>query len=82
MGNVRTELLQLRALAADWMNGAEPAVDSALYGKKAAKDEEKIQFPSRPVGPSQTQLVLIRNIVFGLVSLRHHIQANIIDKKR
>jgi cytoplasmic FMR1 interacting protein len=65
--HIRGELLQLRAIAADWMSGEEPVTDSALYGKKAAKDEDKVQFPDRAVGPSLTQLDLIRNIVYGLI---------------
>eukprot|EP01111_Echinosteliopsis_oligospora_P015952 TRINITY_DN6483_c0_g1_i1.p1 TRINITY_DN6483_c0_g1~~TRINITY_DN6483_c0_g1_i1.p1 ORF type:complete len:1368 (+),score=367.50 TRINITY_DN6483_c0_g1_i1:181-4284(+) len=64
--NVRSELLQLRAIAADWMGGTEP-VDPALYGKKSAKEDEKVQYPSRAVGPSPTQLDLIRNITYGLI---------------
>lgn len=67
--NLRTELLQLRTLAADWINGVEPTLDSALYGKKSSKEEDKIQYPVRAVAPNITQLNLIRNIVFGLVSL-------------
>lgn len=66
--NIRAELLQLRALAADWINGVEPTVDSALYGKKSSKEEDKVQYPVRAVAPNITQLSLIRNIVFGLVS--------------
>eukprot|EP01113_Clastostelium_recurvatum_P001498 TRINITY_DN1060_c0_g1_i3.p1 TRINITY_DN1060_c0_g1~~TRINITY_DN1060_c0_g1_i3.p1 ORF type:complete len:1328 (-),score=521.15 TRINITY_DN1060_c0_g1_i3:101-4084(-) len=62
---IRSELLQLRTIAADWAGGIEP-VDPALYGKKAEKDE-KVQIPSRTTGPSHTQLVLIRNLVFGLI---------------
>jgi cytoplasmic FMR1 interacting protein len=64
--NIRAELLQLRAIAADWMGGTEP-VDPALYGKKSSKDEDKVQYPHRNVGPSPTQLGLIRNIVYGLI---------------
>lgn len=67
--NIRGELLQLRSIAADWMSGAEPVADPALYGKKSGKDEEKVQIPPRSVGPSSTQLDLIRNIVYGLVSI-------------
>lgn len=64
--NIRSELLQLRAIAADWMGGTEP-VDPALYGKKSSKDEDKVQYPQRNVGPSPTQLDLIRNICYGLI---------------
>lgn len=67
--NIRGELLQLRAIAADWSTGVEPVTDPALYGKKSSKDEDRIQLPSRAMGPSSTQLDLIRNIVYGLVSL-------------
>lgn len=61
--------MQLRAIAADWITGVEPVADPALYGKKSSKDEDKIQLPSRAMGPSGTQLELIRNIVYGLVSI-------------
>jgi hypothetical protein len=66
--HIRGELLQLRAIASDWITGAEPVADPALYGKKSTKEEDKVQFPDRAVGPSATQLDLIRNIVYGLVS--------------
>lgn len=65
--NIRGELLQLRALAADWIHGTEPVADPALYGKKDGKEVEKVQYPVRAVGPNVTQLNLIRNAVYGLI---------------
>jgi len=64
----RTELMQMRFVGADWLNGVEPD-DPVLQGKKP-KEGEKVQLASRSVAPSPTQLVLIRNTAFGLLSLK------------
>jgi len=63
--NVRSELLQLRFFCADWANGVEPN-DPCIFGKKPEKDE-KWPIASRPVGPTLTQLELIRMTVYGFV---------------
>eukprot|EP01104_Vermistella_antarctica_P000182 TRINITY_DN1020_c1_g4_i1.p1 TRINITY_DN1020_c1_g4~~TRINITY_DN1020_c1_g4_i1.p1 ORF type:complete len:1278 (-),score=381.80 TRINITY_DN1020_c1_g4_i1:98-3931(-) len=66
---VRSELLSLRTMAADWKDGKEPN-DPAIFGKKETKGQGtvEIKIPSRQVGPSPTQLTLIRNVVFGFIS--------------
>ncbi len=73
---VREELLQLRTMAADWKGGQEPD-DPALFGKKVktSKTTSGSDVPERAVGPSQTQLDLVRTIVYGLVAHRY------LDKK-
>eukprot|EP01105_Mastigella_eilhardi_P007592 TRINITY_DN1906_c0_g1_i1.p1 TRINITY_DN1906_c0_g1~~TRINITY_DN1906_c0_g1_i1.p1 ORF type:complete len:1157 (+),score=386.18 TRINITY_DN1906_c0_g1_i1:74-3472(+) len=62
----RTEVLQLRTLAVDWMNGVEP-VDPAMYGKKSKEKDVAVQYPTRQVGPASTQLDLIRNIIYEIM---------------
>jgi cytoplasmic FMR1 interacting protein len=66
----REEMLHLRAMAADWKGGIEPD-DPALFGKKVKKGSSSApEVPERAVGPSPTQLDLMRTIVYGLVSHR------------
>lgn len=50
---ILSDLMQLRFIGADWSNGIEP-VDSS--SSKKSKDNEKISFPLRSVGPSPTQV--------------------------
>eukprot|EP01114_Cavostelium_apophysatum_P018213 TRINITY_DN5592_c0_g1_i1.p1 TRINITY_DN5592_c0_g1~~TRINITY_DN5592_c0_g1_i1.p1 ORF type:complete len:1338 (-),score=458.14 TRINITY_DN5592_c0_g1_i1:118-4131(-) len=63
---LRGDLMQLRSIGADWFSGTEPVSDPVLQGKKS-KDNDRIQIPSRAVGPSPTQLELIRSVTFGLL---------------
>jgi len=63
----KNELLQLRFISADWITGREPLDFSEDKKKGKGKEQEKIQIPTRPVGPSLTQLVLIRSTVCGLL---------------
>ncbi|GAM27817.1 hypothetical protein SAMD00019534_109930 [Acytostelium subglobosum LB1] len=62
--HIKIELNQLKNLAADWLGGAEP--QESTSSKK--KTDEKVQYPSRPVPPSTTQLDLILTIVSSLMS--------------
>jgi len=73
---IRSELLQLRFMAADWYNGLEPN-DPALFGKKQDKDSERISIPSRGVGPSATQLDLIRNMTYGFLFISNNPQQKV-----
>ena len=57
-------------MSAHWHDGVEPN-DPALFGKKATKDQERVNIPSKPVPPSPTQLELMRNIVFGFLSHKY-----------
>jgi hypothetical protein len=56
--------MQLRFIGADWHGGIEPQ-DPSLQGKKTT---DKPQIPNRPVSPSPTQLELIRNVTYGLIT--------------
>ncbi|KAL6064809.1 Cytoplasmic FMR1-interacting protein [Balamuthia mandrillaris] len=77
---VREELLQLRKLAADWHGGVEPD-DPALFGKKVKKGADQPPIPERPVGPSLSQLDLIRAIIYGFLSHRMlHVKNEYSDK--
>ncbi|PRP73456.1 component of SCAR regulatory complex, partial [Planoprotostelium fungivorum] len=67
----RTDLLQMRAIGADWYGGVENSNDPCLQGKKPSKDE-RLQLPNRVTPPSPTQLALIRNITYGLIESKKH----------
>ncbi|KNC47751.1 serine/threonine protein kinase [Thecamonas trahens ATCC 50062] len=65
---IRASLMQMRAMAADWLNGQEPK-DPMVDGKKVTKKNPfKLQIPSRCAGPSPTQLQLLRCIISSLYS--------------
>src|SRR5690349_12720513 len=68
MSQLFSDLMIMRASTADWFNGTEPN-DPALQGKKS-KDakEERILIPSRAVGPSPTQLEILRCTTFALLN--------------
>jgi len=55
--------------------GQEPDRDPALFGKKSKTKPSASDIPARAVGPSYTQLDLIRTIVYGFVAHRY------VDKK-
>ena len=58
------------------MQGGQEPDDPSLFGKKVkVKTNGVSEIPERAVGPSQTQLDLIRTIVYGLVAHRY------LDKK-
>lgn len=67
--SVREEMLHLRAMAGDWSGGSAPD-EPALFGKKVKKGTTNNEIPQRAVGPSPTQLDLVRTIVYGFVSHR------------
>eukprot|EP01091_Cochliopodium_minus_P018721 TRINITY_DN766_c0_g1_i1.p1 TRINITY_DN766_c0_g1~~TRINITY_DN766_c0_g1_i1.p1 ORF type:complete len:1390 (-),score=504.69 TRINITY_DN766_c0_g1_i1:45-4214(-) len=68
--DLREDLLNLRTIGADWIGGTEPPDESLFGGKKKTTKtkEEKITWNPRKVGPSPTQLVLIRNSVYGYIA--------------
>ena len=71
--DVREDLLNFRTIGADWINGIEPT-DESLFGgkKKPSKDkkETKSNWNPRRCGPSPTQLILIRNSIYGYISTK------------
>lgn len=56
-----SELLNLRATAADWLNGTEPTNDYKNYSRK--QGAVVIQHPPRAVSTTSTQLYLLRTFV-------------------
>jgi len=68
--NIKSEMAQLKSIAADWASGFEP-VEAVPSKKSSSKDvEEKIVLPPRGVPPSSTQLELILNLVSSLMDKR------------
>ena len=59
-----TTLLRLRTLGADWTDGIEPKDDYKKYSLK--QGDKTANHPVRTVGPSSSQLTLIRHIVRAL----------------
>lgn len=73
--NTKDELMILRSLTADWLSGSEP-VDPSLTGKSKSKKEESIQIPSRSVGPSPTQIELLRINAFALLDKKKELESS------
>lgn len=68
-------IVQVLTCSCGEQGGQEPE-DPALFGKKVkSKTNGGSDIPERAVGPSQTQLDLVRTIVYGLVAHRY------LDKK-
>lgn len=59
-----SRLLQVRSVAADWLDGAEPREDYKTYRRK--KGQVYAQHPARVVSASATQLQLLRVLVRSL----------------
>lgn len=66
----KTILLAVRYTCADWFHGREPDDDPALKGKKDGDNPFKIERPSRCIGPSSTQLYMVRTMLESLISDR------------
>ncbi|OQR79720.1 cytoplasmic FMR1-interacting protein-like [Tropilaelaps mercedesae] len=63
---VRSIVQSVRETCADWMRGYEPSEDPALKGKKDT--EYEIKAPRRNVGPSSTQLYMVRTMLESLIA--------------
>ncbi|XP_003737710.1 cytoplasmic FMR1-interacting protein [Galendromus occidentalis] len=63
---IRSIIQSVRETCADWMRGYEPSEDPALKGKKDA--EYEIKAPRRNVGPSSTQLYMVRTMLESLIA--------------
>ncbi|XP_054997007.1 LOW QUALITY PROTEIN: cytoplasmic FMR1-interacting protein 1 [Sorex araneus] len=67
--NVIQSVLQaIRKTVCDWETGHEPFNDPALRGEKDPKSGFDIKVPRRAVGPSSTQLYLVRTMAESLSS--------------
>jgi hypothetical protein len=63
-------LLAVRDTCVDWYKGKEPDDDPALRGKKDPEQGFKISRPPRFIGPSSTQLYMVRTMLESLISDR------------
>uniref|UniRef100_A0A9R1SBA8 Cytoplasmic FMR1 interacting protein 1 n=2 Tax=Cyprinus carpio TaxID=7962 RepID=A0A9R1SBA8_CYPCA len=67
--NVIQSVLQaIRKTICDWEAGREPHNDPALRGEKDPKGGFDIKVPRRAVGPSSTQLYMVRTMLESLVA--------------
>ncbi|KAF7711946.1 hypothetical protein HF521_000957 [Silurus meridionalis] len=67
--NVIQSVLQaIRKTICDWETGREPHNDPALRGEKDPKGGFDIKVPRRAVGPSSTQLYMVRTMLESLVA--------------
>ncbi|XP_016127581.1 cytoplasmic FMR1-interacting protein 1 homolog [Sinocyclocheilus grahami] len=67
--NVIQSILQaIRKTICDWETGREPHNDPALRGEKDPKGGFDIKVPRRAVGPSTTQLYMVRTMLESLVA--------------
>jgi len=68
---LKSILHAVKNTCADWYRGKEPEDDPALKGKKDEKGSVfKIERPPRCIGPSSTQLYLVRTMLESLISER------------
>jgi cytoplasmic FMR1 interacting protein len=65
---VKTVLMAIRETCVDWAKGIEPRDDPCLKGEKDPKSGFRPDLPRRRVGPSSTQLYMIRTMVESLIS--------------
>ncbi|KAK3928668.1 Cytoplasmic FMR1-interacting protein [Frankliniella fusca] len=65
---IRSILLSVRETCADWQRGVEPPGDPALKGKKDPDSGFGIKVPRRNVGPSSTQLYMVRTMLESLIA--------------
>ncbi|XP_056269934.1 cytoplasmic FMR1-interacting protein 1 homolog [Pseudoliparis swirei] len=67
--NVIQSVLQaIRKTVCDWESGHEPHNDPALRGEKDPKGGFDITVPRRAVGPSSTQLYMVRTMLESLIA--------------
>ena len=52
--------MSVRETCADWIRGIEPHDDPALKGKRDPEGGYDLKVPRRNVGPSSTQLYMVR----------------------
>ncbi|KAI5738893.1 hypothetical protein M8J77_012386 [Diaphorina citri] len=65
---IRSILVSVRETCADWQRGVEPSADPALKGKKDPDNGFGIKVPRRNVGPSSTQLYMVRTMLESLIA--------------
>ncbi|XP_073990434.1 cytoplasmic FMR1-interacting protein Sra-1 [Rhodnius prolixus] len=65
---IRSIIVSVRESCADWQRGVEPHSDPALRGKKDPDAGFGIKVPRRNVGPSSTQLYMVRTMLESLIA--------------
>lgn len=65
---IRSIIMSVRETAADWQKGSEPTDDPILKGKKDPDGGFKIGVPRLNVGPSSTQLYMVRTMLESLIA--------------
>ncbi|CAB3252180.1 unnamed protein product [Arctia plantaginis] len=65
---IRSIVVSVRETCGDWARGCEPQQDPALRGKKDGEASFTIKVPRRNVGPSSTQLYMVRTQLEALIS--------------
>ena len=63
----KTVFLAVRDTCVDWYKGKEPNDDPALKGKKDPENGFRIDRPPRFIGPSSTQLYMVRTMLESLI---------------
>nr|XP_026694999.1 cytoplasmic FMR1-interacting protein 1 homolog [Ciona intestinalis] len=66
--HVKSIISSVRETCADWFQGFEPPNDPALKGEKDPKTGFHIDVPRRNVGPSSTQLYMVRTMLESLIA--------------
>lgn len=72
-------LLKLRRLVADWPDSMEPAEDYVRYSRQEGRIEAI--HPARVVGPSPTQLQLMRTMVRSMFDPRNQLKVGMFSKR-
>ncbi|XP_033631530.1 cytoplasmic FMR1-interacting protein 1-like isoform X1 [Asterias rubens] len=65
---VETIIRAVRETCCDWDKGSEPRDDPCLKGEKDPKTGYTLKVPRRTVGPSSTQLYMIRTMLESLIA--------------
>lgn len=65
---IRSIIMSVRETCADWQKGTEPSQDPALKGKKDPDGGFPISVPRLNVGPSSTQLYMVRTMLESLIA--------------
>lgn len=65
---IRSIIMSVRETSADWQRNFDPLQDPALKGKKDPDSGFNIKVPRRNVGPSSTQLYMVRTMLESLTS--------------
>ncbi|KAL5012104.1 hypothetical protein ScPMuIL_010655 [Solemya velum] len=65
---VKVIIMSVRDTCVDWIRGVEPTDDPATKGKKDPENGFSINVPRRNVGPSRTQLYMVRTMLESLTA--------------